>query len=301
MYKEAAVFNQLVVSLSAFDYPHDKLDIILLLEADDKETINAVKRQPLPSYFRFLMIPTGYPRTKPRACNFGLLYACGEYIVIYDAEDQPESDQLRKVLNAFRQKANSVFCVQCRLNYYNVRQNTLTRLFTLEYSFWFDLLLIGLNIVKAPIPLGGTSNHFRTDALRSLGGWDAYNVTEDCDLGMRIALAGYETVVIDSTTWEEANSQIQNWVRQRSRWMKGYIQTYLVHMRNPARSFCRFGLKNFISFQLIVGGAPLVLLCAPFIWIMPGIIYFHSIASIPYYFGLINLIPSRCKTLVLEP
>jgi len=291
LYKEAVLFNQLVASLSALDYPYDKLDIIFLLEADDKETINAVKKQPLPSCFRLLIIPAGYPKTKPRACNVGLLYAYGEYVVVYDAEDRPESDQLKKVLSIFRQKNNSVFCVQCRLNYYNARQNTLTRLFTLEYSFWFDLLLIGLNILKAPIPLGGTSNHFQTEALRRFGGWDAYNVTEDCDLGMRLAIAGYQTVVIDSTTWEEANSQLQNWIRQRSRWVKGYLQTYLVHMRNPARLLKRLGLKNFLSFQLVVGGAPLVLLCTPFIWIMTGIVYFRSITSTYDYFDVINTIP----------
>jgi len=288
LYKEAIVINGLVASLSALDYPRDKLDIILLLEADDIETIAAVKKETLPSYFRLLTIPAGNPRTKPRACNFGLFHAYGEYVVVYDAEDRPESDQLRKVLNTFRQKDNSIFCVQCRLNYYNVRQNILTRLFTLEYSFWFDLFLIGLNILKAPIPLGGTSNHFRTEALRNLGGWDAYNVTEDCDLGMRIAFAGYETVVIDSTTWEEANSQLQNWIRQRSRWVKGYLQTYLVHTRNPGRSFHRLGLKNFFSFQLVVGGAPLVLLCAPFLWIMTGITWFRSITLT--HFDAINLI-----------
>ena len=291
LYQETVVFNQLVVSLAALDYPHDKLDIILLLEADDKETIDEVTKRPLPAYFRLLIIPIGYPRTKPRACNYGLLSARGEYVVIYDAEDRPELDQLKKVLNVFRQSDNSVFCVQCQLNYYNVRQNLLTRLFTLEYSFWFDLVLIGLNMLKAPIPLGGTSNHFQAEALRRLGGWDPYNVTEDCDLGMRLAIEGYQTVVIDSTTWEEANSQLRNWIRQRSRWIKGYIQTYLVHMRNPAKLFQRLGLKNFLSFQLMVGGVPLVLLCAPFLWIMTAIGCFRSIATTHYYFGVINIIP----------
>ena len=291
LYKEAEIFNELVVSLLSLEYPQDKLDIILLLETDDKETLYAVTRQPLPACFRLLVIPAGYPRTKPRACNFGLLQAYGEYIVVYDVEDRPEPDQLRKAIHVFRQQGRSLFCIQCWLNYYNVRQNVLTRLFTLEYSFWFDLLLIGLNILKAPVPLGGTSNHFRTDELRKFGGWDIYNVTEDCDLGMRIGLAGYQTLVIDSTTWEEANSQLYNWIRQRSRWIKGYIQTYLVHMRNPARSCRRFGLKNFISFQLVVGGAPLILLYAPFLWVMTGIACFRYIASTDNYFDVINIIP----------
>ena len=291
LYKEVVIFNQLVSSLLTLDYPHNKLDIILLLEADDQETIDAVRKHPLPSHFRLLIIPAGYPRTKPRACNFGLFYAYGEYLVVYDVEDRPESDQLRKVLDTFRQKDKSIFCVQCRLNYYNIRQNLLTRLFTLEYSFWFDLMLMGLSILGAPIPLGGTSNHFRTGDLRRLGGWDAYNVTEDCDLGMRIAIAGYQTVVIDSTTWEEATSHLQNWIRQRSRWMKGYIQTYLVYTRNPVKLFQEFGVKKFLSFQLIVGGAPLVLLCAPFLWIIPVITYSRPMASIQNYYDVTDVIP----------
>ena len=291
LYKEAEIFDQLVSSLLTLDYPHNKLDIILLLEADDQETIDVIKKHPLPPHFRSVIIPTGYPRTKPRACNFGLFHASGEYLVIYDVEDRPESDQLRKVLDTFRQKDQSIFCVQCRLNYYNIRQNLLTRLFTLEYSFWFDLMLMGLSILGAPVPLGGTSNHFRTEDLRKLGGWDAYNVTEDCDLGMRIAIAGYQTVVIDSTTWEEANSQLQNWIRQRSRWMKGYIQTYLVHMRNPVKLFQKFGIKKFLSFQLIVGGAPLILLCAPLLWIMPVMTNSRSVASIQSYYDVIDILP----------
>jgi len=298
LYQESLVFKQLVVSLSDLDYPPDKLDIILLLEADDIETIGEIDKQPLPSCFRVLIVPSGYPRTKPRACNFGLLHARGEYVVIYDVEDRPERDQLRKVLNAFRQSNHSVFCVQCRLNYYNVRQNVLTRLFTLEYSFWFDLLLIGLSMLGAPVPLGGTSNHFPTVALRSLGGWDAYNVTEDCDLGMRLAISGYQTVVIDSTTWEEANSKLQNWIRQRSRWVKGYIQTYLVHTRNPAKLFQRLGLRDFLSFQFVIGGTPLVLLCAPFLWVMTTIGSLHLIASTNDYFGVISIIPLLLYTVI---
>ncbi|MBV6399873.1 MAG: hypothetical protein CNIPEHKO_00150 [Anaerolineales bacterium] len=161
----------------------------------------------------------------------------------------------------------------------------------MEYSFWFDLILLGLSTLGAPIPLGGTSNHFQTQDLRLLGGWDAYNVTEDCDLGMRIAIAGYETIVIDSTTWEEANSHLRNWIKQRSRWVKGYMQTYLVHMRNPVKLFQKFGIVKFLSFQLIVGGAPLGLLVAPFLWIMSGIIFSRSIVSVDSYYELINGIP----------
>ncbi len=169
-----------------------------------------------------MIVPDTFPRTKPKACNVGLLNAKGEYLVIYDAEDIPDTDQLKKSVIAFRKLDNPlIICLQAKLNYYNPRQNLLTRWFTSEYSMWFDLYLPGLDGLNAPIPLGGTSNHFRVDALKKIGGWDPYNVAEDCDLGIRLFREGYRTRVLDSTTWEEANSRLENWLRQRSRWVKG--------------------------------------------------------------------------------
>lgn len=268
LYREAKVLPHLIDALLALDYPTQKLDIILLLEADDRETILATKQNPLPSHFRPLIVPTGYPKTKPRACNVGLAHARGKFLVIYDAEDRPDTDQLKKALIAFQRSDEQVICVQSRLNYYNPRQNLLTRLFTLEYSFWFDLLLPGLCALRAPIPLGGTSNHFRTSVLRAIGGWDAFNVAEDCDLGIRLAAAGHRTIMMNSTTWEEANSQLGNWIRQRSRWVKGYLQTYLVHMRDPVRLFRNLGFWDFLHFQLTVGGTPAVLLLTPILWLL---------------------------------
>ncbi|MBI2848969.1 MAG: glycosyltransferase [Chloroflexi bacterium] len=258
----------LVDALLKLDYPVDRLDVLLLLEPDDEEMITVLAKNPLPSHFRTLVVPPGHPKTKARACNVGLAHARGEFLVIYDAEDQPDPDQLKKALVTFMQSKKEAICVQSRLNYYNARQNLLTRLFTLEYSFWFDLLLPGLSIVGAPIPLGGTSNHFRTSAVISLGGWDAFNVAEDCDLGIRLAANGYSTLIMNSTTWEEANSRIGSWVRQRSRWIKGYLQTYLVHMRDPVGLFRRLGFWNFLSFQLTVGGTPFTLLLAPMSWLL---------------------------------
>lgn len=235
LYKEAEVAAKVVRSVTSLDYPKDKLDVILLLEEPDQETRKALEGVALPACVRTLVVPDGSPRTKPRACDYGLAAARGEFLVIYDAEDRPEPDQLKKAVVAFRRLPERVMCLQAKLNYYNPRQNWLTKWFTLEYTTWFDLFLPGLNRLRVPIPLGGTSNHFRTAGLRELGGWDPFNVAEDCDLGMRLHRRGYRTVVLDSTTWEEANSRLGSWIRQRSRWVKGYIQTHLVHTRESMR------------------------------------------------------------------
>jgi len=166
----------------------------------------------------------------------------------------------------FSRAEKDVACLQAKLNYYNPDQNWLTRFFTLEYTVWFDLFLPGLHLMKVPIPLGGTSNHFRTDVLREIGGWDPFNVAEDCDLGIRLSRLGHRTQIMDSTTWEEANSHLGNWLRQRSRWIKGYIQTHFVHTRNPLRTLRQLGPKGALSFLLTVGGLPLMLLLNPVYW-----------------------------------
>lgn len=241
MYKEPEVAQKIARAVTELNYPKEKLDVKLLLEEDDPETRRKVEEvlNDLPSCVEVVVcpkVPKGEPRTKPRACNWGLERAKGEYLVIFDAEDRPDPDQLKKAVVTFRrleaQGKRRVVCLQAKLNYFNPRQNALTRFFTLEYTTWFDLFLPGLHAFRIPIPLGGTSNHFRTDVLRELGGWDPFNVTEDCDLGMRMARRGYATEVLDSTTWEEANSHVGNWIRQRSRWVKGYFQTHLVHTRD---------------------------------------------------------------------
>jgi cellulose synthase/poly-beta-1,6-N-acetylglucosamine synthase-like glycosyltransferase len=268
LYKESEVLPRLVKAIDRLDYPKPKLDVKLLLEEDDEETIEVARAAQLPSHFKLVIIPKGKPRGKPKACNYGLIYALGEYVVIFDAEDLPERDQLKKALVAFQKADERVACVQAKLNYYNRDQNMLTRWFTTEYSMWFDLFLPGLDASGAPIPLGGTSNHFKTQPLRELGAWDPYNVTEDADLGVRLYKAGYKTAVIDSTTYEEANSEVYNWIRQRSRWVKGYIQTYLVHMRHPLRLWQQMGPRGFLSFQMVVGGTFFGFLVNPVFWLL---------------------------------
>lgn len=262
-YKEANVVAKVIANLDRLDYPKEKLDLILLLEEDDEETMEAVRRAHPPATITVITVPDSQPKTKPKACNVGLAFARGEFLVIYDAEDEPEPDQLKKAVVAFRRADARLVCVQAALNYWNADENALTRMFTLEYSYWFDYMLPGLDRLGLPIPLGGTSNHFRTAALRRIGGWDPYNVTEDADLGIRVAAVGATVGVINSTTYEEANRAYGNWIRQRSRWIKGYLQTTLVHLRDPLGLIRVAGPLRAGAFMLLVGGTPITFLATP--------------------------------------
>ncbi|NMC36491.1 glycosyltransferase [Candidatus Beckwithbacteria bacterium] len=278
LYKEAHVLPHFLKSIAKLDWPKDKLDVQLLLEEDDRVTIEAAEKLNLPDYVRIIVVPHSQPKTKPKACNYGLKQAIGEFLVIYDAEDQPDPLQLKKAYLAFNKASDDVKCLQAKLNYYNPEQNILTRLFTAEYSLWFDITLSGLQSIDTTIPLGGTSNHFRTQELQKLQGWDAFNVTEDCDLGVRLFKEGFKTAMIDSTTLEEANSKVGNWFRQRSRWIKGYIQTYFVHMRHPVQFVKNQSWHAFI-FQLVVGGKIAFMLINPILW-LATIAYFSLYAIV---------------------
>ena len=279
LYKEAMVIPQFITAIKNLSYPKDKLQVLLILEEDDKETIAKASSYHLPYFMRVIIAPHSRPKTKPKALNYGLRFAKGEYLVVYDAEDIPDPDQLKKVICAFEKVDNKIVCIQAKLNFYNPHQNILTRIFTAEYSLWFDLILTGLQAVNAPIPLGGTSNHFRVKDITKLQGWDAFNVTEDCDLGIRLAQKGFRTAIINSTTFEEANSEITNWIAQRGRWIKGYMQTYLVHTRNLFTFFRLSGKAKTAMFQLIVGGRVFSLLINPIMWIT-AIIYFCDRAHV---------------------
>ncbi|GAA1492138.1 glycosyltransferase [Curtobacterium herbarum] len=261
VFREANIVAQLIDNLGGLDYPVHKLEVIILTEEEDQETRDAIASANPPPHFRVISVPKGHPQTKPRACNVGLYVATGDFLVIYDAEDTPDPDQLKKALIAFARGGESTVCVQAALNYFNARENVLTRMFTLEYSYWFDYMLAGLDHSSLPIPLGGTSNHFRTASLVELGGWDPYNVTEDADLGIRASAVGYRVGVINSTTMEEANTSIPNFIRQRSRWIKGYMQTSLVHARRPVALIREIGLRRFSAFVLLIAGTPATFLC----------------------------------------
>lgn len=263
LYREARSVDGLLRAIEHLDYPREKLDVLIVVEADDRETRAALadRRTSLP--LTVIPVPTIGPRTKPKALNFALPFARGDLTVIYDAEDRPQPDQLRCAIRAFRRGGDDLACVQAKLCVDNGADGWLAQLFTAEYASQFDVFLPGVAALRLPLPLGGSSNHFYTSILREVGGWDPYNVTEDADLGMRLARFGYRTGVIDSTTYEEAPARFGPWLRQRTRWFKGWMQCWLVHMRRPFRLARELGAAGFLGFQLIVGGNVLAALAHP--------------------------------------
>jgi len=266
VYNEASVIINLIENLAQMDYPVSRLEVLLLVEEDDEETLDALRVADPPSQFKLVVIPPAEPRTKPKALNFGLTLARGDIVAVYDAEDTPDILQLRRAAVALGRYGPEVACVQGQLSYRNATQNIITRWFTIEYAMWFSYFLPGLVTLDAPIPLGGTSNHFRRDALRALGGWDPYNVTEDCDLGIRMFREEYQIKVLESTTLEEANSDFVNWAKQRSRWYKGYLQTFLINLRAPRQLTKEIGLKGVGHLCAFVGGTPILAVVNPFFW-----------------------------------
>lgn len=267
LYREAPVVTQLLTAIDDLQYPRDRLEVLLIVEAVDADTLQAIARHDLPPHIRLVVVPDGAPRTKPRALNFALTHARGTFVVVFDAEDQPEPDQLVKAVAAFRDAGNNVGCLQARLNTYNPASSWFTRQFTLEYTSLFDGILPALERHGLPVMLGGTSNHFPRAVLDDVLAWDPYNVTEDADLGMRLARCGYHVGMLASTTWEEAPPTYAIWLGQRTRWLKGWLQTYLVHMRRPRRLMRELGARRFVAFNLLTGGAVLSALVHPWIYV----------------------------------
>ncbi len=264
LFGEANMVPQLLDGLCALDYPAALLDIKLILEECDTETIAAVRAYRLPGCFEVIVVPPCSPQTKPKALNFALPFASGDLLAVFDAEDVPEPGQLRAAAAALQGGSRNLVCVQASLAFYNPTRNWLTRQFALEYASLFDITLPALASYRLPLPLGGTSNHFRTTTLREVGGWDPHNVTEDADLGIRLDRLGYTVDVLKSTTHEEATATFGNWLRQRSRWLKGWMQTWLVHMRSPGQTLREMGLAGFIVFQVLMGGIVISALVHPF-------------------------------------
>lgn len=265
--REERVVADLIAAIRRLDYPPEKLDVKLMLEEDDHGTRAAVAALRLGAPFEVIAPPPGEPRTKPKALAAALPFARGSFVVVYDAEDEPEPDQLRSALAAFAADP-TLACVQARLAVYNGKDGWFARHFTSEYAGQFDVLLPALARLRLPIPLGGTSNHFRIEALRQAGGWDPFNVTEDADLGMRLARFGYRVGAIPSTTWEEAPVAYRQWLHQRTRWFKGWMQTWGVHMRHPLRLYRELGLRGFMAMQLLVGGTVLSAMVHPFFMLL---------------------------------
>ena len=270
LYREAAVVESLVDAIKAFDYPPEKLDVKFVVEPDDDETRAALAGLDLGASFEIITAPLIGPRTKPKALNVALPFVRGSYTVVYDAEDRPEPDQLRRAVDVFMSTRDRVACVQAALTIDNSADNWLARMFTAGYAGQFDVLLPGLSARRMPFPLGGSSNHFRTAVLRKVGGWDPYNVTEDADLGIRLSRLGYRSVALASATYEEAPTRLGQWLRQRTRWYKGWMQTWLVHMRRPRRLVAELGIAGTLSFQLLLAGNVLSALVHPLFMALLG-------------------------------
>ena len=268
LFREVEILPHLAHALRTLDYPPAKLDIKIVLESVDTDTIDATSLLDFPGNVDFIVVPDREPRTKPKALNYALQFATGDLAVIYDAEDRPEPDQLRKAAAVFHHASQKLACVQARLDYFNAKENWLSRQFTIEYASLFRGLLPLFGRLGLPLPLGGTSNHFRIRVLRELGAWDPFNVTEDADLGMRLSRAGYRVEMLDSTTYEEACCQTAAWVKQRTRWLKGWMQTFGVHMRFPCTTLGETGLIGFLAFHAYFAGIIVSALAHPLFYIV---------------------------------
>lgn len=255
--QEAGQVPDLVDALSKLVWPKELLAIRLICDADDGGTIDAVRtalEKPGLAHMQLVIVPVSSPRTKPKVLNWTLQTLDAERLVIYDAEDRPHPGQLMEAHNAFAAGGPELACLQAPLEIHNTDESWLSKMFAIEYSSLFDGLLPFLASIRAPLPLGGTSNHFKMDALRECGAWDAWNVTEDADLGMRLARTGYRTDVLRLPTWEEAPIHFNAWRNQRTRWFKGWMQTWLVHMRNPIALSSDLGFRGTIMFHVMITG-----------------------------------------------
>lgn len=263
LYREADVVPQLLAALDELDWPRSLLDIKLVCEADDAATLEAIRLARPGPHVEVVAVPAMAPRTKPKALTYALAGARGEVLTIYDAEDRPDPQQLREAYHAFRLGPPDLACLQAPLVIGNAGESWISAIFALEYSALFRRLLPALGYYRMPLPLGGTSNHFKTALLKESGGWDPYNVTEDADLGMRLCRMGYRSSTLTRPTYEDAPTEFGIWLAQRTRWYKGWLQTWLVLMRQPLGTAREMGLLSFLVFQLLVGGMLVAALSHP--------------------------------------
>ena len=266
LYRETEMIEHLLRQIAKLRYPKAQLEVLLMIEDGDTATLSELDRHTLANIITVHILPAGPIMTKPRALNYGLGFCTGDIIAVYDAEDKPDADQIDLAVARFATAPKEVACLQGILDIYNSKSNWLTRCFTIEYAVWFRLILPGLIKLGFAIPLGGTTVFLRCSALMDVGGWDAHNVTEDADLGIRLARHGYHTEMLSSTTYEEANNRIWPWIRQRSRWLKGYMITYRVHMRSPILLLRQLGWRKFVGFQIIFLASLSQFILAPVLW-----------------------------------
>ncbi len=305
LYNESAVAHSIVGALAALDYPPDRIDIMFLTECSDHATRAALQAEPMTAAMRIIIVPDGAPRTKPRALNYGLQLAHGDLVCIFDAEDIPDPQQLKIAATRFHCGGPDLACLQARLSIYNPTATFWTEQFTIEYAALFEAVLPAMDRFRLPLPLAGTSNHFRIQPLLDAGGWDPFNVTEDADLGYRFARLGYRVATILSVTAEEAPQCWRVWRGQRTRWLKGWMQTYLVHMREPKRLWRELGPSGFVAFQVTLGGMVLSALVHPWVYlglamaVATGYVSWASDNTIVVTLMLINVIVGYVAGIVL--
>ena len=308
LYKEGKVtIINLLANISGINYPKHKLDVKLILEADDEETQNLIKQANPEYFFEIVLVPHSKPKTKPKACNYALNFARGELIAIYDAEDKPDVLQLKKAAYIFQEdnkiadkKGENLGCIQASLNFYNHNENLLTKLFAMEYATLFNFFLPAINALKLPVPLGGTSNHFRKDVLEDIHNWDSYNVTEDADIGVRLKQKNYQMLIMQSETLEEATITKRAWLHQRARWIKGFIQTFLVHMRKPLHFIKSSGIYSVAGFFMFIGSPVLIFLSLPLLLALGVGAIFLEVQTTPLmmYIAFCNLALSVLSHLI---
>ncbi len=287
--RESDILDRLIARMERLNYPVELLEICLVYEASDTETAEHLARHPLPRQFKAIEVPVNDLQTKPRAMNYALDFCQGDIIGVFDAEDAPEPNQIFAVVEHLASAPDDVASVQCALDYYNARTNWLSRCFAIEYAILFRVILHGLDVLKLPIPLGGTSVYFRRDILEQIGRWDAHNVTEDADLGMRMKRLGYRCEMVESTTYEEANFRLGPWVRQRSRWLKGFMMTWMTHLGRPKALYRDLGPVGFVIFNVLFLGTMTAFATAPIVlplWLLTfGIdLPFYNLLS-PLFLG----------------
>ncbi len=287
---EVALVPQLLAGLSRLDWPPERLDIKIIVEADDLPTLAAVRRALPGPPFELVVVPVSEPRTKPKALAFALPYARGTLVTIYDAEDRPHPGQLGEAWRQFRQAGPDLACLQAPLVIDNEADGRLSCAFAVEYAALFDALLPTLARLQLPLPLGGTSNHFRREALENAGGWDPYNVTEDADLGIRLARLGYRSATLTLPTREEAPTTWPVWRNQRTRWFKGWMQTWLVHTRQPLRLVQDLGWRQTAGFLTITAGMILSAMIHP--------IYLTVILAAPIFPDLFAPAPDTAGAII---
>lgn len=288
--RESDILDRLIARMERLNYPAELLEICLVYEAADTETVQHLAQHPLPRQFKAVEVPVSDLQTKPRAMNYALDFCQGDIIGVFDAEDAPEPNQVFAVVEHLAAAPKDVASVQCALDYYNARTNWLSRCFAIEYAILFRVILHGLDVLKLPIPLGGTSVYFRRTVLERLGRWDAHNVTEDADLGMRMKRLGYRCEMVDSTTYEEANFRLGPWVRQRSRWLKGFMMTWMTHLGRPRALYRDLGPVGFVIFNVLFLGTMTAFATAPIVlplWLLTfGVdLPFYTLLS-PLFLGV---------------